>query len=75
MAAAEKVIKKEKMKGVASDPHSVIFIRITIHKALRKSAWHIVKVICLQLLELDAQLTDYDSKGINGVTGEYTASP
>lgn len=62
---------------MAGDPHRAIFIRIkwvTIYKALRNNAWHIVNVICLHLLELDAQLTNYDSKVINGATGEYTAS-
>lgn len=43
-----------KMKSMADDPQRVIFVRIkwvTLYKAFRNSAWHIVNVMCLQFLE------------------------
>lgn len=52
MAAVEKALKMKEMKGMAGDAHRVIFMRIkwvTIYKALRNSAWHIVNVMCLQV--------------------------
>ena len=69
VAVAEKATKTEEMKNLTR------IKQVTIYKGLRNSAWHIVNVMCVQLIELDTQLTNPESNVINSATGMHIASP